>query len=64
MKGPSSETELSAQDVLYLISIGRTDINFTDDQLAEAEEILMEFQASKIAGGDHMVHWEASEMCH
>ena len=56
--------ELEPEDVLYLLSIGRDDVAFSDLQIEEASLCLLDLIAIKAAGGDHMVHWEASEMCH
>ena len=36
----------------------------TDDQLTDLESLLIDHYAEKYAGGEHMVHWEASEYVH
>lgn len=36
----------------------------TEDQMADLESLMMDHYAEKHAGGEHMVHWEASEYVH
>lgn len=56
--------QLDPGDILYLFSIGREDIAFTDAQIEEATLYMLDLMAIQAAGGDHMVHWDASEMYH
>ena len=55
---------LEPEDVLYLISIGREDLDFSELQLEEASLHLLDCIAIKHAGGEEHVHWHASELYH
>jgi hypothetical protein len=36
----------------------------TADQITDLESLMMDHYAEKHAGGEHLVHWEASEYVH
>ena len=36
----------------------------TDDQLLDLESLMIDHYAEKYVGGEHLVHWEASEYVH
>jgi len=36
----------------------------TEDQITDLESLMIDHYAEKHAGGEHLVHWEASEYVH
>ena len=36
----------------------------TEDQICDLESLMIDHYAEKHAGGEHLVHWEASEYVH
>jgi len=60
-------TNLTSAEVYYLLMTDQVDISdvkITDDQLLDMELTAMVVVATQMAGGEHMVHWEASESYH
>jgi len=60
---------LSYQDLLYLLMTDQVTPRqiaaaLTTGEVEEFEDYAMAMVATITAGGDHMVHWEASEAIH
>lgn len=62
-------SNLTTQQIAYMLVTNQTTsqelaVHLSPAQIEELEDYVFALVAAKTAGGDHMVHWEASEETH
>jgi hypothetical protein len=57
--------DITPSEVLYLIMTEQVnDVELTPAQILDAELLVMDTIAIKVAGAEHLVHWESSQEYH